>query len=188
MEEEGVLPLQVQPETATGGSEPTQPAVTQTGQTGAYPGVVGDERMGSSRRSAVGGEQIWFTDQRVVAFVVDSRVDEPAVHPPGTVSCNTHTAALTLRRRLVPAPTSRHRHVRRETCSTFFGSLCTHFLWRAGHQLHAAQVWRRQLIISGWVSCDVLTTVQPISGQHPPSWGGQQSCPHPGPPQVTQVL
>lgn len=52
-----------------------------------YPGIIGYERMRSSRRSTVRRKEVWFTDERIVAFVIDSRMDEPAVHAPSAVSC-----------------------------------------------------------------------------------------------------
>lgn len=52
------------------------------------PGIIGYERVWSSRRGSIRWEEVWFTDERIVAFVIDSRVDEPTVHTPSTISCN----------------------------------------------------------------------------------------------------
>lgn len=51
-----------------------------------HPGAVGYQGVWSSGGSSVRGERIWFTDEGIVAFVVEARVDEPAVHAPRTVS------------------------------------------------------------------------------------------------------
>lgn len=69
-----------------------------------YPGIVGDERMWSSRRSAVGRKEVRFGDERVVAFVIDSRMDEPAVRAPSTVSCKKMDSSASNR-----APGSHHQ-------------------------------------------------------------------------------
>lgn len=50
--------------------------------------------MWATRRGAVGGKQIGFGDEGIVAFVVDPRMDEAAVHPPGTVPCRTPAAGV----------------------------------------------------------------------------------------------
>ena len=53
----------------------------------AYPWVVGQQGMGCPRWRSVGGEQVGLSDEGVVAFVVDSRVDEATVHAPSTITC-----------------------------------------------------------------------------------------------------
>ena len=52
-----------------------------------YPWVVWQEGMGCPWGRPVGGEQVGLGDEGVVAFVVDSRVDEPTVHAPSTITC-----------------------------------------------------------------------------------------------------
>lgn len=52
--------------------------------------------MWATGRGAVGGKQIGFGDEGIVAFVVDPRMDEPAVHSPGTVPCRTQAEVVKL--------------------------------------------------------------------------------------------
>lgn len=52
--------------------------------------------MGATGRGAVGGKQIGFGDEGIVAFVVDPGMDEPAVHSPGTVPCRTRAEVVKL--------------------------------------------------------------------------------------------
>lgn len=58
----------------------------QSGSRAPHPGVGGYQRVWSSRGSSVRRERVWFTDEGVVPFVIEARVDEPAVHSPRTVS------------------------------------------------------------------------------------------------------
>ncbi len=51
-----------------------------------YPGIIGYEWVWSSRRCAIRWEEVWFTDEGIVTFIIDSRVDEPTVHTPSTIS------------------------------------------------------------------------------------------------------
>lgn len=63
-----------------------------------YPGVVGYERVWSSGRCSIRREEVWFTDEGIVAFIVDSGMDEPTVHTPGTISCRKQNSTTQLKK------------------------------------------------------------------------------------------
>lgn len=58
--------------------------------TDTYPGIIGDEwEWSTTRGRSIRWEGVWFADERIVAFVVDSRVNKPTVHTPSTISYST---------------------------------------------------------------------------------------------------